>query len=643
MRFVRYLFSGLLIALALSIACDLFQIYLYDFEDFWQTSFYVKEEIDTEHMKEQIFESAKEYGLEVIYIDKCIEGDYHTQIDIYCSKATEKMFAKDYQLTEGHYGSLFSGWADVSFHSIDELPREQMQKEPEGYFILGQTENAAAYKAGLVDLYGGSLPRPKERDSIQESVKRLVWIWLSVGIVIWLLTYYKTVRLRKEILIRLSLGESISRIVIFHFVKDTLWYSICFLFALLFLYRTYHCLFLINYATGALIVIIAGNFFIYAMLLRYDLKLGFSGVQMSWKLLDVSYILKTVLTFALAVSAASTLALWIKYTDMEQQKEFYEARKEYFYLYLANGSGAIDTWFYRNYFSRFDIQFTCGNGVYDLKDQDKLAICMNANMKDYLCGQLSSVANEISQCEACVLIPEKATLSNDSLDILINTSASFANLEREDVKLIPYNDHAYIINYDVYKGYARTYCPVIIYNNCIEDTRTIEEGRILMELNFGKAMMKLDMAELEDFCTKHELKYVTENVWLNFEHELCNLKRGAFMNMMFLIIQCIVELSLSAAIIRLEFETNRLEIVLKKILGYSIIERIRKQLVLTILSGTIGIIAAVIFYVIFDLSYIFLMCSIILVLMLLETALMIKRFLFMENESIQKTLKGGFL
>ena len=75
MKFVRYLFSGLLIALALSIACDLFQIYLYDFEDFWQTSFYVKDEIDTEHMKEQIFESAKEYGLEVIYIDKCIEGD----------------------------------------------------------------------------------------------------------------------------------------------------------------------------------------------------------------------------------------------------------------------------------------------------------------------------------------------------------------------------------------------------------------------------------------------------------------------------------------------------------------------------------------------------------------------------------------
>ena len=182
MKSVRYIFSGLLIAVALLIGCDLFQIFLYDFEDFWQTSFYVQDGIGVEQMKEQIFDSAEKYGLEVIYIDKYIEGDYYTRIDVYCTPAAEEMFAREYQLSERHYGSLFSGESDVVFHTVEELSGERMQKEPEQYYILGCTENATAYKAELVDTYGGSLPRPKERDSMQEALKRLIWIWLVVGI-----------------------------------------------------------------------------------------------------------------------------------------------------------------------------------------------------------------------------------------------------------------------------------------------------------------------------------------------------------------------------------------------------------------------------------------------------------------------------
>lgn len=643
MKSVRYIFSGLLIAAALSIGCDIFQIFLYDFEDFWQTSFYVQDEISTDKMKAQIFDSAGKYGLEVIYIDKYIEGDYYTKVDIYCSPKAEEMFAKKYQLSEGHYGSLFSGWSDVSFYSVEELPGERMQREPEGYFILGHTENANAYKAELVDTYGGSLPRPKERDSIQGSLKRLIWIWLVVGILIWMLTYYKTVQLRKEIIVRLSLGESIERIILCHVAVDVLWYCICFFATSLVLYRMYHCLFLWGYEIVALVVIILGVAMIYASLLRCDLKLGFSGVKMSRKLLNVSYILKAVLTFALAVSAASTIALWVKYTDMEKQREFYEARKEYSYLYLVDSSGYMETWFYRNYFTRFDMQFICGNGAYDQKDQDKLAVCVNANMKDYLCETLPSIADEISMCKACVLVPEREKLSDEAMEILLDAAAAFANLEEMDVEVISYSDRARVVNYDVNKGYVRSYCPVIIYNNCIEDARPIEEGRILFELDFGRVMMKLDVEELERFCEEHECRYLRENVWLTFEHELHNVKRGTLMNMILLMFQCAVELCLSAAIIRLEFETNRLEIMVKKILGYSMIERIGRQLILTIASGTVGIAGAWICYKLLGIEHVSLMCVIVLVLMFIEMVVMFGRFWYMEKESIQKTLKGGFL
>lgn len=645
MKPVRYIFCSLLIVAALCVQCDLFQIYLYAFDDFWQTSFYVKADIDTQQMKEQIFESAIDYGLEVIYIDKTIEGDYHTRVDIYCSAAVEEMFAREYQISAGSFGSLFSGQADVTFHSVDELTREQMAKEPEGYFLLGQTENANTYKAALVDTYGGSIPRPRERDSIRESLVSLFWIWLVVGILIWLQTYYKTVRIRKEIVIRLSFGEPIGRIVMSQAVMDALWYTACFLVTSCVLHRVFNILFLIQYAVRALVIIILGEFLIYALLLRCDLKLGFSGVKMSQKLLDSSYVLKTACTFALAVSAASTLALWIKYSDMEKQKEFYEVRGDYYYLYLVGDSfsAADETWFYRNYFTMFDIQFSCGNGTYDMEHQDRLAVCINANLQDYLCENLPSVAEEIAQSRACLLIPEGMELSEESMDILIDSSADFANLEKQDVTILTYSDQTYIINYDVYRGYARSYCPVILYNNCIENERTIEQGRILFELNFGKTMMKINWDELDRFCVENDCRYVTENVWLTFEHQLLNLKRGAFMNMMLLIFQCVIELCLCAAIVRLEFETNRLEIVMKKILGYSVVERIGRQLILTMVSGAVGLVSAVVVYVVLGLDHVGFMCAIILLLMVAETAVIFRIFMNMEKESIQKTLKGGFL
>ncbi|MBD5489719.1 MAG: hypothetical protein HDR13_13175 [Lachnospiraceae bacterium] len=643
MKSVRYIFSGLLIAAALLIGCDLFQIFLYDFEDFWQTSFYVQDGIGVEQMKEQIFDSAEKYELEVIYIDKYIEGDYYTRIDVYCTPAAEEMFAREYQLSEGHYGSLFSGESDVVFHTVEELSGERMQKEPEQYYILGCTENATAYKAELVDTYGGSLPRPKERDSMQEALKRLIWIWLVVGILIWIQTYYKTIQIRKEIVVRLSLGESIERIVLLHALIDILWYCLCFFATSLILYRIYHCLFLWNYEIIALAVIILGDTIIYASLLRCDLKLGFSGVRMSRKLLNVSYMLKTLLTLALSVSAATTIALSTKYIDLEKQREFYEARKAYSYLYLINSSGYMETWFYRNYFTMFDMQFICGNGSYDWKDQDKLAICINANMKDYLCESLPSVADKISKCKACVLIPEREEVTDDAMEILLDASASFANLEENDVAVIYYSDHPRIINYDVYRGYVRSYCPVIIYNNCIEDARPIEEGRILFELNFGKVMMKPDVEELDRFCEEHECQYLQENVWLTFEHELQNVKRGVIMNIVLLLFQCAVELCLSAAIIRLEFETNRLEIIMKKILGYSVIERIGRQFIMTITSSVAGIVGAWICYKILGLEHAGLMCAVVVILMLIETAVMFGRFLHIEQDSIQRTLKGGFL
>lgn len=645
MRFFRYIGCALLIAGVLIISCDLFQIYLYDFEDFYQTSFYVQNSIDTETMKKQIYATAKDYDITVLYIDKIIEGNYSTHLNIYCDETTAEYLTKKYYLKQGIYKSAFSGSATIAFHPFSELTSDAMKRKPTGYYMLGSLENARACKASLVDTYGGSIPRPSDRNSRQEIIKKLLLIWLAAGGVILLLTLYRTVRLRKELLIRLSLGESLLQIVLLNIITDAVWYAVCCGVTISVIYKVYHFLFLASFSIGALILLIICNALIYLSLLHYDLKLGFSNSKLSRKLLLANYVLKVILTFALSVSIASGIAFIFEFLKLDKQKEFYESRQEYSYLQLVAGEekSYLETYFYKKYFQEFDIQFSCGSVMYNSKKPFDLAICMNANLCEYLCDNLTSVAQEIRHCKACILIPEGLTLTDEELSNLTSSCCRFSDLEASEVDIIYYSDSAHIINYNVYQAYSRTKCPVILFNNCMENNREYTQDRILPQLNFGRAMQKLDMEELETFCEENQCGYVIENVYLQFEHDWVNMQRGAMLNLVLLFFQCILEGCLIVTTMRLEFENNRLEIVLKKILGYSILERMGKPILLTAASGMAGMAATIIAYIAFDFDYTGYTCASIAIIMFLEFVSVFFVFSKAEKTSIQKTLKGGFL
>ena len=67
MRKVRGLFIALLLLVPVFFQCDLFQLYLYDFDEFYFTSFYLPADTAYEDMLQEIEERAKEYQVELIY------------------------------------------------------------------------------------------------------------------------------------------------------------------------------------------------------------------------------------------------------------------------------------------------------------------------------------------------------------------------------------------------------------------------------------------------------------------------------------------------------------------------------------------------------------------------------------------------
>lgn len=81
---IRFIMIALLLMIAFIFTCDLFQIYMYSFQDFYNTSFYIQPEIETEDMLKDICKTADAYQIQVFFIEKEISGDFYKNVNIYC-------------------------------------------------------------------------------------------------------------------------------------------------------------------------------------------------------------------------------------------------------------------------------------------------------------------------------------------------------------------------------------------------------------------------------------------------------------------------------------------------------------------------------------------------------------------------------
>lgn len=642
-RKVRGLFVALLLLVPVFFQCDLFQLYLYDFDEFYFTSFYLPADTAYEDMLQEIEEQAKEYQVELIYWDEAYHSAYRSEFDIYCSKEMQEIFRDEWKISQGDYKSFFTGNSSIRFHELKELPLETMEASPDSFYLVGDEEQLIDYRNSLYEKYNSRFPKLGYPGALQSAEREHLLLWLGMILIVCLTTVYQVMKEKKEWFIRMTLGTSLTSIVRRNIAGDAL--------VMIGAVATAECCvrlmggssFLMSQDIWMLLLLIAVNNLVYCSLFAQNLQGGLSDTGMSRKILGISYVLKAVICFFCALSVGAAVVVIGRYVELSKMQEFYEAKKDAYYInfvtepYDPAQVDILSLEFYRTYFD--DILFHEATMLY--RNDQEAAICMNANMREYLELLLPSLGDCLQQCENTVLIPEDLEVTQDEIEWFVSFCGGMSDRDSGTTQIIYYTDDIEVMTHSSDVGYLMEKNPVIMYSGRTDWTDcSDDEGEIFAEMTLPNAITSVDEANLRSFAEERGITYLLKNVYEDYLYYLQVQKRGMIINLLLVVVFILMEIFAVTAVLELEFMINRTELTVKRMLGYSIVQRIRKPLILTVISGALVLLGLFIFKTVTDYHYVGYGMMMVAGLIVFEIGYVLYKFQHLEQENITQILKG---
>lgn len=644
MKKVRSLFIALLLLVPVFFQCDLFQLYLYDFDEFYFTSFYLPADTAYEDMLQEIEERAKEYQVELIYWDEAYRSAYRSQFDIYCSKEMQEIFRDEWKISGGDYKSFFTGNSSIRFHELKELPLETMEASPNSFYLVGDKDRLIEYRNSLYEKYNSRFPKLGYPGALQSAKREHLLLWLGMILIVCLTTVYQVMKEKKEWFIRMTLGTSLTSIVRRNIAGDAL--------VMIGAVAAGECCvrfmggssFLMSQDIWMLLLLIALNNLVYCSLFVQNLQGGLSDTGMFRKILGISYVLKAVICFFCALSVGAAVVVIGRYVELSKMQEFYETKEDAYYInfviqpYDLEQVEIVSAEFYRTYFD--DILFHEAN--FNYRNDREEAICMNANMREYLESLLPSLGDRLQQYENTLLIPEGLEVTQDEIEWFVDSCEGMSGRDTGSTQIIYYSEDIEVMTHSSNVGYLMEKNPIIMYGgrtNWAE--RTQDDYETFFEMTMPNAIVSVSEDTIRSFAKERGFTYLLKNVYEDYLFYLQVQKRGMIINLLLVVVFILMEIFAVTAVLELEFVTNRTELTVKRMLGYSIVQRIRKPLTLTVISGALVLLGLFVFKTVTDYHYVAYGMMMVACLIVFEIGYVLYKFHHLEQENITKVLKGG--
>lgn len=663
MKKIKYIISFCIIFIALLIIGESHIFHLDNFyTQYWSTTLYLQDGIKSEEMIKDIVDSAACNEVEVFTFINSGVNTSSVQYNIYGTPGVEKCINKNSNIFEKKYTSFFLGSIDFKFSNIQDIADIKNQNE---YYVIGSGEKVHKFKMDLINKYAGNHPKKGYLD--KESKKNTIFIWILSISIILLLSFYDTISQKKEDVIKITMGERISKIIIQNILLDSFVFIASFLLIVFILSRYTYVFFNFKISIilfGALLII---NGLLYLNLYFYDVKEAFSNGKSSRNLLSINYGLKLITTIVTIFIISSNIAFIFESYSFCKQKNFFTNHKDYYhieFLYkpVRNSDGTIDDrldesmavqWkFYTEFFNQFN-----SIALKDISDFFEIkSIYANRNALNYLKRKITELNNLNLDKEYYFILPSKMKDDPCIIDKIkgsINYSGGDADFYYK-YEVIYYDDNIHIVGMDEDNVYGSDLIknPVIIYNNMevhrIKSENDDEYRETLNELDdvIYKISSNDDIYKFNKFLEKHNL--VGQNIYkINALEKYENMwkiaKRILYINLVFSILVLLLEIIVINWIIKMEYKINAIELSIKKIVGYSILEKNRKIIMMTVVTTMMSILTAVILNIIMKTQKAYYLALGGIVILIFEILIIIFNIQKVENCEIQKILKGGNL
>ncbi len=659
-----------------------YTFFLDNFQDRYVQVGYYLETGDAEvRMRETIINKAREYEAEVFAIRKEDGGAFSRTITVYGNETVRETLKTDWGIEEGTISSFFSGDTTFEFKPLDEATEKELQD----VWYIGQTQEHlySMLFPGMVQ-YSGNF-----RNSPSPVVSELAVgaLWFVLILTILLLTYYDMVYSKKEQKIRIVFGADVKRMIVHKFIKDTVGLCIAALAAVLLLLPFTNPLFRWDVSFIGFLILVLSNGVLVALCMRVRKNLRIKSIASSVKALRMSLALKGTIAVLSVIVLSSTIYLSVEGIKLYQQKDYYSTQSNRVHIDLsypfayekmefATGNfehipldtrGQIHDNFMRYGYQHLDLSLVNYQSYAEISPKwgDKYIFANLSGLtpyKDHIPAWDVITHNEGNY----ILIPDDANQSEVVEEIL--ESGSLIGLDDGNLTgVFTYQAGLSVIA----EGHI---------NNEYDYSYKVKNPVILLDtydygaLPLYSVSYELRDADHPDGILAHNIDYLMQFVTLTnkreqinqfshaisgdaikpslMEFEVMNVgdwfdglwslqNRSLLIAVILTVLILILEMQISVIALRMAYESKARELTIKKVMGYSLIERFKSFFLITAIVCGLSFVVALVCAWKWKVGVIGYITWGSILVFLLDVSILL--YLTRKNDrlQIQKVLKGG--
>ncbi len=650
MKPLKVLLMTLILATSLFIIGESRMLTLEGFaEPFDTTTLYPNPKKSEKQMIADIYAAAERNQVEIFTYEETPNGSFSSTKTIYGTAGVEKRLAKK-QIRSGTYDSVFLGDITFTFKSLREHPR--LAYTP-NFYGIGSSAAVKAFKMDLIDTYAGNHPQLGYNEQAERN--RVLGIWSLVVIITVLMTFYELSMNRKELLVRLSMGEQLLLMIGKSIAFDSM--IVLGIFALSFgLLRQVTPL--DPYLPVLLLlvfVLLVCNGLVYLLIGRLQIKEAFANSYRSRTLLSMTYGLKFVTALLTILMLSSSITVITEAVALYQQRDFFKTKQTYDYTYIGHKttspnysdetspalSEQIQTELYRRY--QTDFSATLVTPLANFSTRDQTALILNRQAFEEIAEQLPE-ATDVFANKLTIIAPEQATPpSKAELDHTLRSFGLSPFIEQQ-YETIRYTRPLQLtaIDQNLVNGSLLVDEPMLLVLN--DDAKTRMKLKQLSFVLLSDIMYDVDPPTFDRFVEEQAMTdelVIRTNVWDKYIGVWEAAKRLMNMNLVFAALIIGLELLIIVTVLKLEYQVNALELSVKKVIGYSIWQKNRRLVLYTLGITSFSTVTVTLAAYVFVIGHPLWLLSGGGLLVVLEGIVLVGLIRKIERANIQRILKGG--
>ena len=651
MKCVKFVITALLALFCFIMSSELYQLHLQMFSNQY---FYIDiENEDRNQVCSIVASAAEKYNEHVFAIERQNIDTFHSRLTIYADEDTRNILSREQDITEGEASSFFSGSTEVVLLPFADVANDGNVVR---YYFTGSKDTVSSIRQNIYSQIATSYIH---KDSVSVVDKLIYGIWIILFGLILLLTWADIQFSKKSDFLKISMGSSVGKMILGKILIDAIFNAAIFGAVYVSLKSKLFLAYKLDFVFYALLIFFVLNSFLYITLIKVDYKEVIYGANINGKLLANTYLLQAVVVILTVVSLSSNL---VAIRENEKELVPYDTIEQlggYTSLSITPTESVLQ--------STEDVGKLEASIYLEAYLQDKVLLStFCAALGDEPIVVLNEVAlntvvsnagmfQEDTESDFVVYIPENRYSEIDSYDIefaAATTASTFFGLESYSFEAREYS-HVDVVYFDLRNESELSFGsdlisdPIVVYCN-LSKARIHELLENNTGIDFGDRWANIIFDIKDTSLFSKSIKDKLDDVQFRSVIELCNqyksnLVRGVLLNSVLSAFLLILSVMLISVIVKMEYLVHSKEIALKKILGYSVLQRNIAILSLNVFAVSIAFITGVILskmYGIFDIGA---LCIVSSTILLVNSILILINMTVAEKHNTAHILKGGSL